>query len=221
MPPISAFAGRYFKAVCKGKAVRWPIPPSGTLALVLILLVCVPEAVRAEAWQGRFSIRVLSPRTAPILFSGKIFQSGSRVRIEPDGSKEIALYDFERTLKFRIFPEDQIYFKTVLSIADGIKAAKEGWSGPPALYISEKILLRRGRFEEKAARLYLVILQREGKQAYSLRWVSDDAREGVLRVVYPGPADETVIVDYDHASGEIPPEDFFDPPADYLGLNPF
>lgn len=187
----------------------------------MAILFCAPKSLEAASWQGEFTIRVLSPRTETIISKGNIFQEGLKVRIEPSGSKEIDLYDFERSLKFRIFPEDKIYFRTALSIAESLKAAKEGWSAPPEPYTISKRLLWRGPLGEKPARLYLVTLARDGRQAYSLRWVSDDLKERLFRIIYAGPADETVIVDYDPRAGGLMPPDFFSPPTDYLSLNPF
>lgn len=220
MSPISALPPWFSSTAGPFKLLRSRSPLF--FCCVLFLSFLYPAfPTSAASWQGDFNIRVFSPRTETILFSGKIFQKELKVRIEPSGAKEIALYDFERSEKMRIFPDDQIYFRTTLSLAEQIKAVKEAWVAPPAPYTISRILLWSGRLEAKAARLYLVTLEREGSQAYSLRWVSQEHPERVLRIVYPGPANETVIVDYKPVTGEPPPPDFFIPPPEYLSLNPF
>jgi len=229
--PINVFPHRIPGREVSRKPVQ-PFMPSWAFSFFVIgfSLLCTPALAisdnglttpQSSSWQGNFSVRVISPRTETIIFSGKIYQKGLRVRIEPVGAKEIDLYDFEQAVKLRIFPDDKIYFKTVLSIAERMKAAKEGWTTPPKPYTASMLLLRSGQLEEKKVKLYFVTLEREGRKSYSLRWVSDDPLERVLRVVYPGPADETVIVDYAPQEGEALPPEFFIPPPDYLSLNPF
>jgi len=213
-----AFLSIFQKTGNQALFYRSPLLYSKIAFLTILLL---DSAALAGDWQADMSIRILSPRTQEGSFHGKFYQSGLKVRIEPRGSKEVNLYDFEHRLLIRIFPEDKIYFKSPLSLAKIIKASKEGWISPPAPYEESKILLRKGIFKEIEGRLYLMVLESEGKRAYSLRWVTDDQAEHPLRVIYPAPADQTVIVDYAPITETKIAPDFFEPPADFLSLNPF
>lgn len=188
---------------------------------LLSLLVAWNTTAQAIDWQATFEIRVFSPRTPLIAAQGKFYLSGSKVRIEPAGSDEINLFDFEHLVGIRIFPADRIYFETPLSLAKIIKALKEGWILPSEPFRQEKILLRKGLFNKRKGRLYLIILESRGQRAYSLRWVTDDETEIPLRVIYPAPANETVIVDYHQIKRNIRPPEYFNPPPTYLSLNPF
>jgi hypothetical protein len=192
------------------------------LSLTLVALFVFEEnSVSAANWQADFTIRVSSPRTQPILFNGIIYQEGTKVRIEAKGSEEIDLFDFEARVGIRIFPEDRIYFTSILSEAKVVKAIKEAWIPAPKPYQESLILLWKGDIRGKAARLYFVTLELKGRKAYQLRWVTDDLNETPLRIIYPGPANETVIVDYDARTEETLPNNHFEPPQDYLSLNPF
>lgn len=175
----------------------------------------------AATWQADFTIRVSSSRTQTIFFKGRLYQEGTTVRIEPEDSDEVNLFNFESGIGIRIFPKDRIYFTKPLSSAKIIKAAKEAWITPPPPYRELKTLLWTGEVKGKAARLYLMTLELKNLKSYALRWVSDDSHERPLRIIYPGPANETVIVDYEPLSKKPFSADYFEPPADYLSLNPF
>ncbi|MFQ5597456.1 MAG: hypothetical protein ACE5GK_05335 [Nitrospiria bacterium] len=152
---------------------------------------------------------------------GKIYQAGLRVRIEPNDSKEVDLYDFEARTHMRVFPADRIYFTSALSDAKIIKASLEGWIPPPARFRVSKTFLREGQFKDGAGRLYFYQYKKKGGNLYALRWVTADREERLLRIIYPGSANETIIVDYDRIKTTKLSSDYFRPPADFLSLNPF
>ena len=189
--------------------------------LISALFILGARSTFAATWQADFTIRVFSPRTQPVFFSGTFYQKDAKVRIEPEGSDEVNLFDFEARLGIRVFPKDRIYFTTFLSTAKIIKAAKEAWITAPLPYRESRTLLWRGKLKGKLARLYLMTLALGNKTTHQLRWVTDDLYETPLRIIYPGPANETVIVDYEPTAGETFSADHFEPPADYLSLNPF
>jgi len=191
------------------------------LLLIFALFALESKSLSAATWQADFTIRVSSPRTQTIFFKGRFYQSGTKVRIEPKDSDEIDLFDFDAKIGIRIFPKDRIYFTSPLSAIKMIKAIKEAWITAPLPYLESKILLWTGDIRGKAGRLYFVTLSRNNQKLYVLRWLTDDAHELPLRIIYPGPANETIIVDYEPVISEVFSEDYFNPPADYLSLNPF
>ncbi len=193
------------------------------LNIFILALFIIPSAQSsfAATWQADFTIRVSSPRTQTILFSGTFYQEGLKVRIEAAGSEEVNLFDFKSGIRIRVFPKDRIYFTNPLSAAKIIKAAKEAWITAPLPYLESKILLWTGEIKGKAARLYLMTLTQSSLKSHALRWVTDDLHETPLRIIYSGPANETVIVDYEPISGKKFSADYFEPPTNYLSLNPF
>jgi hypothetical protein len=173
-----------------------------------------------KSWTADFKTTVFAPNGSKIVFTGKFYQNGSKVRFEPTGSGEIDLYDFERASGVRLFPEDRIYFETRLTPARMMKAAKEGWISTKT-YPEKRILLMEGSVKERKARLYLIILGEADPKAYSLRWTTADEAALPLQVIYPASGHETVIVEYDRLQVEPVHPEQFDPPADFLKLNPF
>ncbi|HZR45619.1 MAG TPA: hypothetical protein VFA47_02850, partial [Candidatus Manganitrophaceae bacterium] len=194
------------------------------LFLILILSFfpfLLPEASAAErSWIADFKTTVLSPTGRQILFTGKFYQSGSKVRFEPTDSAEIDLFDFGRAIGIRLFQEDRIYFQNRLTSARMAKAVKEGWIAPPPAVPEKRILLREGTIKEREARLYLVILGQEDQKVYSLLWTTADEAALPLQAIYPASGYETVIVEYDRIRIEPVGPEHFEPPADFLNLNP-
>jgi hypothetical protein len=181
-----------------------------------------PEISAAEkSWTADFKTTVHSPNGRKILFTGKFYQSGSKVRFEPDGSAEIDLFDFERAIGIRLFQEDRIYFQNRLTSARLVKAAKEGWIAPPPAFPEKRILLREGTIKEREAQLYLVILGEKDRKSYSLLWTTADEAALPLQAIYPASGYETVIVEYDQLRVEPVGPEHFEPPADFLNLNPY
>ncbi len=215
--------GNFISLIKETSPTRLPFSCRFLLLLlpVLALFVVDGKSLFAATWQADFTIRVSSPRTQTIFFSGKFYQSGAKVRIEPKNSDEIDLFDFEAKIGFRIFPKDRIYFTSPLSAIKIIKAIKEGWITAPLPYLESKVLLWTGDIKGKAGRLYFVILSLNNQKSYVLRWLTDDADELPLRIIYPGPANETIIVDYEPLLSEHFSDNHFTPPTDYLSLNPF
>jgi len=195
-------------------------PAISVFFLSLLLLSPLAQAY-AETWQADFKIRVLSPKVKPIFYAGKLAVHHLKARIETGESKEINLYNFETLSEVRIFPEDQIYFKKPLSLAKQVKAAKQGWGPMPASFHEKSVLLRKGQFKGRAARLYFVTIHRGNQTAYLMRWMSDEAAPLPLRAIYTSSGRETIIVDFDPSREAPPAPDAFDPPKDYLSLNPF
>lgn len=172
-------------------------------------------------WIADLTLTLLSPYRAPIIAKGNFHQSGLKIRYEPAGSEEVDLYDLNQMEERRLFPADRIYFKAKLSPARILKAVREGWMPPPAPLAEKRTLLRQGEFKGKEARLYFIILEEKGKQWYSLRWVTADAAEFPLRTIYPVSDFETVIADYDALRTEPSDPPRFEPPAEFLSVNPF
>lgn len=182
----------------------------------------LPEGAAAEkSWTADFKTTVLSPTGRQILFTGKFYQSGSKVRFEPAGSSEIDLFDFERASGIRLFQEDRIYFQTRLTSARMTKAVKEGWTAPPPSIPEKRILLKEGTLKEREARLYLVILGEKDQKVYSLLWTTADEAALPLQAIYSASGYETVIVEYDRLRVEPVGPEHFEPPADFLNLNPY
>jgi len=189
--------------------------------LILALIILGAQSAPAATWQADFTIRVSSSRTQTIFFKGRLFQKDLKVRIEPADSEEVNLFDFKAGIGIRIFPKDRIYFTKPISRAKMLKAAKEAWISAPLPYQEKRTLLWTGSIKGKAARLYLITLALNNHKSHQLRWVSDDQHEAPLRIIYPGPANETVIIDYEPILTEEFPINHFEPPANYLSLNPF
>lgn len=179
------------------------------------------NAKEAKAWQANFQIRVYSPKVKTIVYEGKLYLKGLKARIEPTGSKEITLYDFEGKTEIRIFPEDGIYFRKSLSLAKQVKAAKEGWGPMPETFHEKKILLRKGSFKGQAARLYFVMIERKTQTAYMMRWMTDTPTPLPLRAIYSGSGRETIIVDFEPMQDPTLSDEIFNPPVSYLSLSPF
>lgn len=179
------------------------------------------SAKEAKAWQADFHIRVYSPKVKTIVYEGKLYLKGLKARIEPRGSKEINLYDFEEKTEIRIFPEDEIYFRKSLSLAKRVKAAKEGWGPMPETFREKKILLRKGLFKGQAARLYFVTIERKTQIAYMMRWMTDTPTPLPLRAIYSGSGRETIIVDFEPMQDLTLSDETFNPPTSYLSLSPF
>ncbi len=175
----------------------------------------------AATWQADFSIRVLSPKVKEISTRGAIYRKDFKIRIEPSGSTEVDLYDFEQSLEMRIFPADQIYFVSPLPLSKRIKGMKEAWVPPLPPFKETRILFKEDLFQGKTAKLYFVILERSGQKAYLFRWIGADPEAPPLRVIYSGTARETIIVDFTPRPGTLPSADYFNPPSNYLSLNPF
>jgi len=176
---------------------------------------------RSAEWQAELATRVYSPKIPLIQSKARFYQKGAKIRIEPSDSEEYKLYDFEQGLVVRVFPRDQIYFEKPLSIASTIKAMKEAWIPAPPPFEERRILLRKGIFKGQKAALYFMIFTNRNERAYALRWLSDNEAESPLRIIYPGSARETIILDYRPVGGKKMPPGFLDPPAEYLSLNPF
>jgi len=189
--------------------------------LNILLILPLEVSAFSERWQANFSIRVFSPRVKTIFFKGKIYINKLNVRVEQEGSDEVNLYDFGQAVSIRIFPVDRVYFENPISHAKIIKAIKEGWVSPTKQFRTTKILLRRGMFNNQKARLMLITLKNKQQKAYLLRWETDNVGARPLRVIYPGSADETIIVDYHLLSEKPLPQESFYPPIEYLSLNPF
>lgn len=196
-----------------------------TLLLLFILLffpLLIHEIFASEkSWTADFKTTVLSSNGRKIVFTGKFYQNGSKVRFEPDGAGEIDLYDFERASGIRLFQEDRIYFESRLTSARLMKAAREGWIPAPPAVPEKRILLREGTLKEREARLYLIIMGEKDQRSYSLRWTTDDEAALPLQVIYPASGYETVIVEYDGLRVEPVGPEHFEPPADFLNLNPY
>jgi hypothetical protein len=167
------------------------------------------------------TLTLISPYHAPITARGTFLQSGSKIRYEPAGSEEIDLYDLKQMEELRLFPADRIYFRSRLGPARILKAVREGWLSAPAPITEKRILLKEESFKEREARLFLIILEEKGKKWYSLRWVTADAAEFPLRTIYPASDFETVIADYDSLRTEPSDPARFEPPAEFLNVNPF
>lgn len=191
------------------------------LSTFLFLFSLNPANGHAEPWQARFNIRVLSPDVKEIRDTGKIYRSGFSVRIEQLGSNEIFIYDFEHAVEFRIFPDDHLYFEKALTRSKLIRAIKEKWIPSTQGYQETKVLFQKDEINGIPANLFFVTLEKNGQRAYLFRWVTADTHATPLRVIYHGSARETVIVDFIPLNeGPLPPG-FFNPPEDYLSLNPF
>lgn len=193
--------------------------------LILILSFfpfLLPKTSAAEkSWTADFKTTVLSPSGRQILFTGKFYQTGSKVRFEPTGSTEIDLFDFERGSGIRLFQDDRIYFQNRLTSARLAKAVKEGWIAPPPSVPERRVFLREGTVKGREARLYLVILGETDQKAYSLLWTTADEAALPLQAIYPASGYETVIVEYDQIRVEPVGPEHFQPPADFLNLNPY
>jgi len=187
----------------------------------LLLFVFFEGIAPAATWQAEMNVRVYSPNVPLIHSKASFYQKDQKLRIVPSDSEEYKLYDFERGLAIRIFPRDRIYFEKPLSLANTIKAMKEAWISAPPPFEESRILLRKGLFQGKQAALYFMIFSNKDQRAYALRWLTDDAESLPLRIIYPGSARETIILDYLPLKAQEIPPDSFDPPADYLNLNPF
>ncbi len=166
----------------------------------------------ATEWQAEFFIRVLSPKVKEISSKGKLYRKGHKIRIEPHDSNEIFLYDTAQSEEIRIFPQDELYFLKPLLLAKQVKGMKEGWVSPHPPFEETQILFREDFFRGVPAKLYFVTLKRLKQKAYLFRWMSTQNPAIPLRVIYPGTARETIIVDFKPLSGDPPPADFFDPP---------
>lgn len=175
----------------------------------------------SKSWTAQVQTTVLHPNGHKILFSGKYFQNGSKVRFEPGGSEEIDLYDFSESKERRLFPADRIYFESLLTPARLIKAVIEGWTPAAPQHQERRIFLRNGAFNGKEAALFLITLLEKGETRYALRWVTADESAFPLQVIYPSRGYETVIVHFNDIRTEPFDPALFDPPADYLNLNPF
>ncbi|MFQ5950386.1 MAG: hypothetical protein ACE5J1_06850 [Nitrospiria bacterium] len=188
---------------------------------IFFLILIDTASPPAIMWTADLQITVHSPKVPKISFSGKFYQSGLHVRFEPSGSEEINLFDFERSVGFRIFPSDRIYFEKPLTRTRILKAVKEGWIPPAPPHLEKRVFLRKETIKEMKARLYLIIIETKGKKTYSLRWETADEAAIPLKVIYPGTGYETIIIDYNHIEVKAIDPDTFQPPADYLNLNPF
>lgn len=175
----------------------------------------------SSTWVADLTLTLHSPYRAPITAKGAFHQNGSKIRYEPAGSEEIDLYDLEQMEELRLFPNDRIYFRARLGPARILKAVREGWLPPPAPLTEKRILLREETIKGREARLYFIILEEKGKKWYSLRWVTADTAEFPLRTIYPASDFETVIADYDSLRTEPSDPARFEPPAEFLGVNPF
>lgn len=209
-----------------GKSADHLIRQSRLLFLLIFLFTpfLIPSndaSASEESWSADFKTTVIAPNGRKILFTGKFYQKGARVRFEPAGAGEVDLYDFERAVGTRLFQEDRIYFESRLTSARLLKAAQEGWIVAPPATPERRILLRDGIVKEKEARLYLVILGEKDRRSYSLRWTTSDEAALPLLVIYPASGYETVIVEYDALRIEPIGPELFDPPADFLNLNPY
>lgn len=191
------------------------------LSFFFFFLLTAQAPSPPPTWVADLTLTLLSPYHAPITAKGAFFQNGSKIRYEPAGSAEIDLYDLKEMEERRLFPSDRIYFRARLGPARILKAVREGWLPPPAPLEEKQILLREGAFKEKAARLYFIILEEKGKKWYSLRWVTADPPEFPLRTIYPASDFETVIADYDSLRTEPLDPARFEPPAEFLSVNPF
>lgn len=170
---------------------------------------------------AELTLTLLSPYHASITSKGTYHQSGLKIRYEPAGSEEIDLYDLKQMEEIRLFPADRIYFKTRLGPARILKAVREGWMPPPPPLTEKRTLLREGPIKERDARLYFITLEEKGKKWYSLRWVSADEAEIPLQVIYPASDFETVIADYDSLRTEPSDPARFEPPPDFMSVNPY
>ncbi len=193
------------------------------LSLIFLLLLLPIDAIVAseKSWTADFKTTVLSSNGRKMVFTGKFYQNGLKVRFEPTGSGEIDLFDFERASGIRLFQEDRIYFQNRLTSARLLKAAREGWIPAPPAHPEKRIFLREGVVKEKEARLYLIVMGEKNQRSHSLRWVTADAAALPLQVIYPASGYETVIVEYDDLRVEPVGQERFDPPADFLNLNPY
>jgi hypothetical protein len=189
------------------------------VSLFLPLLIDETSAFE-KSWTADFKTTVIASNGNQIIFTGRFYQSGPRVRFEPTGSEEVDLYDFDRALGIRLFPEDRIYFENRLTPARMIKAAKEGWISTAA-HPERWIFLREGKIKERDARLYLIVFGEKEPKAYSLRWITADEAALPLQVIYPASGYETVIVEYDQLRVEPVNPEHFESPTTYLNLNPY
>ncbi len=197
---------------------RSKISPLLLLALFFFFLTGeTPAPVRV----ADLTLLLLSPYHAPITAKGVFHQSGNLIRYEPAGSEEIDLYDLKQMEEIRLFPADRIYFRTQLGPARILKAVREGWVSAPQPLSEKRILLREGEIKERRARLYFITLEEKGKKWHSLRWVSADEAEIPLRVIYPASDYETVLADYDSLRTEPADPARFEPPADFMSVNPY
>ncbi len=187
---------------------------------VFFLLINVHH-LSARMWSADLHVTVLSTKVQKIVFSGKFYQKELQVRFEPSGMEEIDLFDFERLIGTRIFPSDRIYFEKPLTRARILKAITEGWIVPAPTHREERVFLREGTVKGLKARLYLIIILTNGKKNYSLRWESDDEEGIPIKVIYPSSGRETIIVEYNHIEVKLINAEIFQPPKDFLNLNPF
>ncbi len=211
----------YIKAVLGGSILSQTCRYITLFFVIFLLLFPVQLHAQKPVWQTDFRIRVFSPKVKTIVYEGKIFLKGLKARIEARDATEINLYDFEARTEIRIFPEDGIYFRKSLSLAKQVKAAKEGWGPMPASFHEKKILLRKGTFKGQAARLYFIMIERQGQTAYMMRWVTDDDMLLPLRAIYSGSGRETIIVDFEANTDGPLGDETLNPPSHYLSLNPF
>jgi hypothetical protein len=172
-------------------------------------------------WAAEMTVTILSSSGHRFSSSGQLRAHGPKIRFEPGGSEEINLYDFEKLEAVRLFPNDKIYFESRLSPARIAKGVKEGWTPAPAAYSEKKIFLREGNVKERAARLFLIILEENKRKSYSLRWVTPDEEARPLQIIYPASDYETVIIDYDPLRPEEYDPSQFEPPPGFLSVNPF
>ncbi|HIE64752.1 MAG: hypothetical protein ABGX83_07880 [Nitrospira sp.] len=190
------------------------------LLLIVLLLIDITP-LSARMWTADLHVTVLSTKVQKIELRGKFYQNDLRVRFEPSGSEEIVLFDFERSVGTRIFPSDRIYFEKPLTRARILKAMKEGWIIPAPPYREERVFLREGRVKARKARLYLIIIVTNKKKDYSLRWESDDEEAVPIKIIYPSSGRETIIVEYNHIELKPINDEIFQPPKDFMNLNPF
>ncbi|MBI3803158.1 MAG: hypothetical protein HY282_05285 [Nitrospirae bacterium] len=187
----------------------------------LLLAAETPPPAPPPATTADLTLTLHSPYHAPITAKGRFYRSGLSIRYEPEGTEEFDLYDLTRREEIRLFPRDKIYFQIRLGPARLIKAIQEGWLPPPAPYKETRILLNEGSLKGRDARLYLVLLEEKEKRWHSLRWVTADASEIPLQVIYSASDYETVIAEYSALQTEPVDPDRFKPPSDFLSVNPY
>lgn len=164
-----------------------------------------------------------------VTFSGRYFRQGRMVRFIPDPvpglRNEIELFDFDQHLRYRIFPDDRIYFQMEIGRSRLEKAVREAWVSPPGGWREERIYLREIDSGGAAAELYLLIQERPVERTrfvtdYALLWIGKQ-EQVPLQIVFTDPQGHPIRVQFrDLTVGPLDPS-LFRPPADFSRLHPF
>jgi hypothetical protein len=200
-----------FALVVNGAAADAPTDPVRAIAAEVEQVVLAPDG------------RQVSVTTFTVLLADALARVQYESTAGRPGYAEYQVYDFDRKRLYRVFPDDRIYFETVLPAPLAFKAHREGWAPPPADLTVRMIPLKDDPVDGSPAALTLVERRRgrSGAPEYALVWTTVPPGRLPARVVYRQDGGQTVVFAYRRVESRVVDPSDFGVPDGFVNLSPY